>query len=348
MKINDSTKKFLTKALYYIGAVLLVSMALGYWKTFVVLAMVGAALVFFANEVKPKSKVAWWAICCVVIALLYANLMYPAIDTYMRAHWRGTWGALQMQMTASDLAYARKHSVAGNAVHAVEQSNAEVLDAAAGKILAAETKTFVEKVARGEEPSSADSLVYLNAQLKAMRKTQVHQTLMAGGLLKSPIMASGTVTNGNHVLLEVDVANPEGKTFEIPAGMTAEVSIDSAWYTCKFAEIAGFESRWCDGDGYGIASKKTRSNAEIANRFRNRDEAMGAVLVFDEKNPQGYRLAMGATITVTGSFVTLVVNDWVGGWFGGEHGAFTGSKMIRRGGFFDNRGYLRVLIVLNP
>lgn len=161
-----------------------------------------------------------------------------------------------------------------------------------------------------------------------------------------------TVQNqhSDEIYLVVDVANEDGITYKIQRGKTAHIRIDSAWYNCNFAIIGIGDSRWCNSDGYPISSMRYRKGAAFGIRFLNRNEYMGCVLIFTEQNPKGYRLPMGQTIVVPGGTVTIAVNDWRGGVFGGIgiEGMALSSDQIQRGGFHDNQGYLRVLIVLNP
>jgi hypothetical protein len=341
-------KKVGISALVAVAAVLFLSMALGHWSLFLMMALVGAGIALPFNYFKIQARWAKVAVGIVVFCLVYFVVIYPVLDQWMVAHYPGTWRALQLQMVHRDLENAKKLSVAGNAKDAVDQRNAKVMDDAAGEEYAAATKPFIDKVAQGIEPSRQDTINYFNAQLKAERKRQTAQVMMTGGLIMSPASASGTQAYGNHHYVEVDVKNPDGTTFEIPAGATVEISVDSAWYNCNFAEMDRRENKYCDADGYGIAPVKTRGGAAFTNRFLNPFMSMGAVLYFDERNPQGMPLAMGQTVTVKGDYVTIAVNDWRGGIFGGDVENFTASKQLRKGGFGDNRGYLRVLIVVNP
>lgn len=341
-------KKVAIGVLVAVVAVLFLSMALGNWGLFLMMALVGAGIALPFNYFKIKSKWLRYGVGIVVFCLLYFIVIYPVLDRWMTAHYPGTWDALQLQMVHRDLQTGQKFSVAGNEVDAIDLRNGKMMNKAAAAEYDSATRPFMDKVAQGIEPSSADTLAYLNAQIRARQKRQTNQVIMAGGLIASPAAVDGMQSYGNHHYVEVDLKNPEGTTFEIPTGMRAEVSIDTAWYNCNFAVVDGRESKWCDADGYGIAPKKSESGRAFANRFLNPFESMGAVLAFDERNPQGYRLAMGQTISVTGGFVTIAVNDWRGGIFGGEVENFTASKQLRKGGFHDNRGYLRVLIVLEP
>lgn len=149
--------------------------------------------------------------------------------------------------------------------------------------------------------------------------------------------------------LVVNVANEDGTTFPIPRGMSAQIHIDSAWYGCNFRELLGYKASYTDGNGYGIVPYTANGGGrEYVNRFLNPNEVMGAVLVFDQDNPKGYRLAMGQTIVVNGGTVKIAVNDWQGGIFGGKGGSFAVSPIITDGGFPDNQGFLRLLVVLKP
>jgi hypothetical protein len=342
-------KKVAIGVLVAVIAVLCLSMALGNWGLFLMMALIAAGVALPFNYFKIKSRWLKFAVGTVVFCLVYFLAIYPVLDRWMTAHYPGTWQVLQLQMVHHDLEMAQKYSIAGNGIDAVTMRNAKVMNDAAAEEFAEATKPFIDKVALGNVPSHEDSVAYFEAQLEAKRKRQTTQVVMAGGLIMTPAAVTGDEVNGDHIYLEVDVKDQDGIIFEIPAGMTAQISIDSAWYNCGFKEMERGENRWCDADGYGIAPKKTKGGAAFTQRFLNPDESMGAVLAFDDNNPQGYRLAMGQTISVTSDFVTIAVNDWRGGAFGGiGMDGFTASKQLRRGGFFDNRGYLRVLIVLIP
>ena len=136
-------------------------------------------------------------------------------------------------------------------------------------------------------PEQVDSLVLAASTIKENQLVLQNILAVAGITNVEPTKAADSLDT-----LVVDVANEDGATYKIPRGKTAEVSIDSAWYTCKFTRIEKYEKSWCDGDGYTIAPKKSVSGAAFSQRFLNPNESMGAVLVFDQNNPKGYRLAM--------------------------------------------------------
>lgn len=182
--------------------------------------------------------------------------------------------------------------------------------------------------------------------LDSYKAAQARRAFQQAAQVRSAVHEGEQNQDKNKVYLVVDVANEDGTTYKIPRGMTAEVSIDSAWYTCNIERITSADSRWGDGNGYSIAPNRSEGDRECVNRFLNKNENIGCVLIFDEQNPKGSRLAMGQTIVVNGGKIKIAVNDWVSGIFGGEGGSFALTQRYIDGGFYDNRGFLRVLIVL--
>jgi len=331
------------KLAFFLGAMIVMAFTVPYFLPslqkpaleIIALCML-TAIAYTFHRVAGGIAVAFSIIVCIYMASTWYRSLQPNVE------YAKHFEELEKQNAESAKTYvsgAGLRSAYLGQVMSLDQKAAYAVDQKGHQLvlLQSDTSTLIEE-------SVKSKMLELAGDIRMT--TSVLETMLDSAGIQLP-GKKGTQADAEEVdTIQVDVSNPNGVTYRIPSGKTAEITIDSAYYCCSFAELARFESPWVNANGYGIAPAKSRTGAEYANRFLNASEPMGAVLVFDKQNPDGCRLAMGQTIVVKGGSITIAVNDWEGGALNGGFASFSLAKPILKGGFGDNQGHLSVLVTL--